>query len=105
MGLEGGACKDEVGRRWQFHARWSGAGLHLVERLMRIDNDTIIYEFTADDPATWTRSWTAQIQLTRIKGPLFEFACHEGNQGVANTLSGAHAAERAAAEAAGKVPK
>jgi hypothetical protein len=85
--------------------RGSTASLHLVERFTRIDNDTIIYEFTADDPATWTRSWTAQIQLTRIKGPLFEFACHEGNQGVANTLSGARAAERAAAEAAGKAPK
>lgn len=85
--------------------RGSTASLHLVERFTRIDNDTIVYEFTADDPATWTRSWTAQIQLTRIKGPLFEFACHEGNQGVANTLSGARATERAAAEAAGKAPK
>jgi hypothetical protein len=77
--------------------RGSTASLHLVERFTRIDNDTIVYEFTADDPATWTRSWTAQIQLTRIKGPLFEFACHEGNQGVANTLSGARATERAQA--------
>ena len=57
--------------------RGSTAGLHLVERFTRIDNDTIVYEFTADDPATWT----AQTQLTRIKGPLFEFACHEGNPG------------------------
>jgi hypothetical protein len=85
--------------------RGSTASLHLVERFTRVDNDTIVYEFTADDPATWTRSWTAQIQLTRIKGSLFEFACHEGNQGGANTLSGARATERAAAEAAGKAPK
>ena len=74
--------------------RGSTAGLHLVERFRRIDKDTMVYEFTAEDPATWTRPWTAQIQLVRIEGPLFEFACHEGNQGVANTLSGARAAER-----------
>ncbi|HLJ46176.1 MAG TPA: hypothetical protein VKU01_09220 [Bryobacteraceae bacterium] len=73
--------------------RGSTANLHLIERFRRIDKDTIVYEFTAEDPATWTRPWTAQIQLVRIEGPLFEFACHEGNQGVANTLSGARAAE------------
>jgi hypothetical protein len=77
-----------------FHG--STASLHLVERFTRVDNDTIVYEFTADDPATWTRPWTAQIQLVRIEGPIFEFACHEGNQGVANTLSGARAMEKAA---------
>ena len=76
--------------------RGSTASLHLVERFTRVDNDTIVYEFTADDPATWTRPWTAQIKLVRIEGPLFEFACHEGNQGVANTLSGARAAEKVA---------
>jgi len=76
--------------------RGSTASLHLVERFTRVDNDTIVYEFTADDPAAWTRPWTAQIKLVRIEGPLFEFACHEGNQGVANTLSGARAAEKVA---------
>ncbi len=74
----------------------STAGLHLVERFTRVDQDTLVYEFTADDPATWVRPWTAQIQLTRIEGPIFEFACHEGNQGVANTLRGARATEEAA---------
>jgi hypothetical protein len=76
--------------------RGSTAGLHLVERFTRIDKDTLIYEFTAEDPATWVRPWTAQIQLVQIEGPIFEFACHEGNQGVANTLRGARAAEEAA---------
>jgi len=74
--------------------RGSTAGLHLVERFTRVDRDTIVYEFTAEDPATWTRPWTAQIALTAIEGPIFEFACHEGNQGVANTLRGARAAEQ-----------
>jgi len=74
--------------------RGSTASLHLVERFTRVDDDTIIYEFTADDPATWTRPWTAQVTLARIDGPLFEFACHEGNLGIANTLKGARAAEK-----------
>jgi hypothetical protein len=76
--------------------RNSTAGLHLVERFTRVDADTIVYEFTAEDPATWVRPWTAQIQLTRIDGPIFEFACHEGNHGMANTLAGARAAEKGA---------
>jgi hypothetical protein len=74
--------------------RGSTAGLHLVERFTRLDKDTMVYEFTAEDPATWVRPWTAQIQLARIEGPIFEFACHEGNLGIANTLSGARAAEK-----------
>lgn len=86
-----------------FHG--STAGLHLVERFTRVDKDTIIYEFTADDPATWTHSWTAQIALARIEGPIFEFACHEGNLGIANTLSAARAAEKKAADIAAKEPK
>ncbi len=82
--------------------RGSTAGLHLVERFTRIDDDTLVYEFTAEDPATWVRPWTAQMRLARIAGPIFEFACHEGNLGIANTLSGARALEKAAVEAARK---
>ena len=85
--------------------RGSTAALHLVERFTRVGNDTILYEFTADDPATWTHPWTAQLALAKIEGPLFEFACHEGNLGIANTLSGARAAERSATEALKKASK
>ena len=85
--------------------RGSTENLHLIERFTRLDPDTILYEFTADDPHTWTRSWTAQITLARIEGPIFEFACHEGNLGIANTLSGAREAEKAAEEAARKGSK
>ena len=80
--------------------RNSTASLHLVERFRRIDRETLIYEFTAEDPNTWVRPWTAQIAMVQIEGPIFEFACHEGNLGIANTLSGARAAEKAAEEAA-----
>jgi hypothetical protein len=76
--------------------RGSTEALHLVERFTRLDNDTMLYEFTAEDPATWVRPWTAQLSLAKIDGPIFEFACHEGNLGMANTLSGARAAEKGA---------
>jgi hypothetical protein len=82
--------------------RGSTGNLHLVERFTRVDRDTLLYEFTADDPATWVRPWTAQLLLTSIEGPIFEYACHEGNLGMANTLSAARAAEKAAEEAAAK---
>jgi hypothetical protein len=89
--------------RTPFHG--SSASLHLVERFTRIDPDNVIYGFTAEDPATWVRPWTAQIPLTSIAGPIFEFACHEGNLGMANTLSAARAAEKAAEDAAKKERK
>ena len=53
--------------------------LHLVERFTRIDADTIDYRFTAEDPATWTRPWTAAFPLKRTTQPMYEYACHEGN--------------------------
>ena len=75
----------------------STENLHVIERFTRIDEDTILYEFTADDPATWVHPWTAQMPLSKIAGPIFEYACHEGNLGLPNTLSGARAAEEAKA--------
>jgi hypothetical protein len=74
--------------------RGSTSSLHLTERFTRLDAGTMVYQFTAEDSATWDRSWTAEIQLARIDGPIFEFACHEGNLGIANTLSAARAAEK-----------
>ena len=66
--------------------RGSADNLHLVERLTRVDADTIDYEFTVTDPTTWTRPWTARIPLNRNDGPLYEYACHEGNDGLAGIL-------------------
>jgi hypothetical protein len=84
--------------------RGSSERLRVVERFTRISDDTILYRFTLDDPATWTRPWTAEIPLTKTIGPLFEFACHEGNYGLYNSLSGARAEEKRAAEAAAGKP-
>ena len=81
--------------------RGSGENLHVTERFTPVDTDTIRYEFTADDPTTWTRSWSGEIPMRRMQGPLYEYACTEGNYGLANILRGARV-EDAKAEAASK---
>ena len=73
---------------------------HLVERFRRVDADTIDYRFTVTDPRTFSRPWTAEIPMAKLGGPLFEYACHEGNYGLYNILAGARAAEQAAIETA-----
>ena len=76
----------------------SGDALHVVERFTRVDADTILYEFTVEDPTTWTRPWSVEIPLMKTEGPLYEYTCHEGNYGIVNSLRGARVAERRAAE-------
>jgi hypothetical protein len=72
--------------------------LTLVERLRRIDTDTLRYEFTVNDPETYKRPWTAAFDLDSEPGyEIYEYACHEGNLGLANMLSAARAEERAEA--------
>jgi hypothetical protein len=73
----------------------SGAHLRLTERFTRTGLNTITYEFHVEDPETFTRPWTAQIPMTKAQGPLFEYACHEGNYGMSGMLSGARAQEKA----------
>ena len=70
----------------------------LTERFTRTDRDTVEYEWTIDDPATFTDRFTAIVPLTRVAGELHEYACHEGNYGMENILRGARAEERAAQE-------
>lgn len=73
--------------------RGSGEHMRLTERFTRTGVDTMTYEFTVDDPETFTRPWTARIPMTSAKGPLFEYACHEGNYGLEGSLAGARAEE------------
>jgi len=69
--------------------------LKLVERFKRTGPDRVEWSVTVDDPSTWTRAWTFSMPLTSTdKEPVFEYACHEGNHGITNILSGARAAER-----------
>jgi hypothetical protein len=69
----------------------------LIERFTRVSTTEMIYEFTVDDPAYFTRTWSAQMPMHATRGPIYEYACHEGERGVANALAGARAEERAAA--------
>ena len=79
--------------------------LHVVERFRRIDADTLLYEFTVDDPTVWTKPWTGSLPMTKIPDLIFEYACHEGNYGMTGILAGARAQEQTAAEAARKGSK
>ena len=85
--------------------RGSRENLHVVERFTRVDDNTIRYAFTVDDPTTWTKPWSAELPLAKDKGPIYEYACHEANYGIANNLKGARAVEKAAEEAAKKDKK
>lgn len=80
--------------------RGSSEYMRLIERFTLTGPDMILYEFTVNDPETFTRPWTARIPMIRTHGPILEYACHEGNYGLAGSLSGARAEEKSAAEAA-----
>ena len=91
---EGRTLVIETGNfRGQTNVRGSSAHMHLVERLTRVDADTLLYEFTVTDPTTWTRPWTVAIPMRKAVGPMYEYACHEDNYGLLGVLSGARAQE------------
>jgi len=75
--------------------RGSSEDLHVIERFTRTSPATILYEFTIDDPSTWARPWTAQLVMGPADGEIYEYACHEGNRALANSLSAARAQEAA----------
>jgi hypothetical protein len=75
-----------------FH--WAGRNMHLVERFTRVAPDAILYEFTVDDPTTFVRPWSGALVMSKTAGPIYEYACHEGNYGMTGVLSGARAAEK-----------
>ncbi len=86
----------------QFRGGSSGLSsphMHLIERLTRIDADTVAYEYTVTDPTIYTAPYTVMMPFRRTDGPLFEYACHEGNYSLPLILSGNRAEEEA--EAAG----
>jgi hypothetical protein len=68
--------------------------LRVIERFTLVDADTMLYRFTVEDETVYSRSWTAELPLTRTKQPMFEYACHEGNYSLKNGLTGARAVER-----------
>ena len=80
--------------------RGSGENLTLTERFTRIGPTVLEYQFTMDDPTVWTRPWTAMFRYDKDdeQYELVEYACHEGNYGMTNILSGARARDQAEAE-------
>mgnify|MGYP001263988480 CR=1 FL=1 len=89
---------DKTADRWAATWRMPTETMHLVERFTRVDVDTLEYEFTLTDAEKFTRPWRVRIPLTTNQaargvttGPLYEYACHEGNYSIANVLSGARA--------------
>jgi len=68
----------------------------VTERFRRISENTILYQFTIDDPTAFTRPWTAELPLTATAGPIYEYACHEGNYALSSILAGARAEEKKA---------
>ena len=122
--LDGRGAPSDRARQWMgmSRGRWEGDSLvvettnlngknpfngssdrmRVTERFTRVDDETILYRFTVDDPLTWDRPWTAEMPMRKTIGPLFEHACHEGNYGLYNTLVGARLEEQRAAEAAAR---
>jgi hypothetical protein len=70
--------------------------LRLVEKFTRTDAGTVMYEYTMNDPSTWTRPWSVQLPMAKSGDPIYEYACHEGNRAMENMLKGARADELAA---------
>jgi hypothetical protein len=74
--------------------RGSSTGLHLVERFTRTGPDAIRYEFTVNDPSTFTKPWSAEMPMTTMDSPIYEYACNEGNYAMSGLLGGARADEK-----------
>ena len=71
--------------------------MRLVERFTKRDADTLLYQFTVDDPTTWTRPWSGEVPWPRLKGPMYEAACTEENYSLLNVLKGMKFVQDAAA--------
>jgi hypothetical protein len=78
--------------------RGSSENLHIIERFTRTDANTILYRVTIDDPTTFTKIWTLEYPFVSTPGPIYEYACHEGNYAMADILGGARKAEAEAAK-------
>ena len=76
-----------------FRGAGTGKTMQLVERFTRVGKDRVDYKFTITDPATYSKPFTVLVPMVRADGDLFEYACHEGNYGMSNILSGARTEE------------
>jgi hypothetical protein len=81
-----------------FHTRSADSKLHVVERFTLVEADTLQYQFTVEDSTTWMRPWSGEYLMVRTPGPLYEYACSEGNYGLPNILGNERKRERVEAE-------
>lgn len=81
------------GYRQTFSSTGNNYNMTLTERFTRKAQDQVVYEFTISDRATFSDDITAVVPMTKTSGQLYEYACHEGNYGMLNTLRGARVAE------------
>ena len=79
-----------------------GESFTLVERFTRVDADTLSYAFTVEDPTRWTAPWTAVVPMQATDGPIYEYACHEGNRGLVDVLLGGRAHDGDEPESTGR---
>jgi hypothetical protein len=84
--------------------RGSSEHLKVTERLTYVDADTIRYQFTIEDPHTWDKPWTGEYPMKRTTFPMYEYACHEGNYGMANILRAQRMEEEKARQGTGTKP-
>ncbi len=80
----------------QTHFRGASKDLKVTERFTRQDAKTIVYKATVDDPSTWTKPWTLELPFVAAPGPIYEYACHEGNYAIEDILGGARKIEAGA---------
>ncbi len=80
-----------------FFAYVADENYRVTERFTRTDSDTILYQFTIDDPTIYVRPFTGELTMSRTPGPTYEYACHEGNYAMADMLKGARAEEKKSA--------
>ena len=74
--------------------------MRVTERFTRVDEETILYEFTVDDPTMYSQAWGGEIPIRKFDAMLYEYACHEGNYSMTSVLSGARYQERMEAQGA-----
>jgi hypothetical protein len=84
--------------------RFRGAteNLHVIERFTRVDAEHLLYQFTIDDPATWTKPWTAEYTWPATNQHIYEYACHEANYALGDILRGARLRDKESATKAAK---
>jgi hypothetical protein len=86
---------DTVHFNDEVNFRGSSKNLHVIEKFTRTGPNTILYGATLDDPTTWTKSWTIEYPFSATAGPVYEYACHEGNYSIVDVLGGARKEEAA----------